>query len=706
MTGAPKGVAYEQWQTALEREFFGPHMVGHAVVFYVDETVESALAHGNGLLVELADAVSAELHWDRPPEMFSRLQWRCRRWESGDQSEAPPVLPVLAVSVLAASKMATQGDISSSNYYERLAEVLSVGARERDNLRSHFRPVAVMWELLDAWLKTRGGERGHSTVSGDSHLTRIGYPISQALLREQDRRILTAFFASTGVKPGSQDEFPGQEIIRRLRLWTASHGRGLSRPLLKALHGAGTAPEAADKRRVLAELLERLVEHWDGTLYERGLRARRVSSLRLVLTKRARQLRWAAEAVTGIGSATVRRDGSGAQCYELSDPYGGFYTGLKELDVTAYQLTHGLVLDNEDLYLAWAPQSLVFFTEDEYSGDLISVGTFSPGEPHMLLVANSELDDVRSVLREVADAERVDERKAPLVGWTLIRNVDLKAAITPAALLKGGMPQAAHFMPSTRRGIRFTGGLRIGTELGHHHYLQGGIPDWLLPRDISQGEVTQQVTLSGEDGSYVHDFPLQKVLRPFPARLMPLDDGTYQVSTPDRGKETFTVSSALCEREAVSAGSIAHRCGVSAAADAERVGPEERAIRGAKAPEQLTLPRTLMIPRRVKELLLIGAKGEPVPLDLPDIPDWMSERLPDEAYGYCAEVTIPDGYVWLIQRWQHRTTVRRLDPGGPASKPTPAGDDTEWAETVMSAASAAAGPLWDMYVTAAREVLK
>ncbi|MDT0484797.1 hypothetical protein [Streptomyces doebereineriae] len=681
-------------------------MAGHAAVFYVDERTESSLMRRNGLVVGLANAVSDELYWGRPGEVFARLEWRCRQWVYGCREDAPPSLPLLAASVLAASKMASDSDISSSNYYKRLADVFGVGDYKQGILRAHFKSVADMWGELDTWLEAQGGERGYSTISGDSHLTRIGYPMSQALLREQDRRILTTFFAAMGVRPGSPEEYPGQEIIRLLRLWTSRNPHGLSRPLLSVLRAADSGAEATDKRAVLGKLLERLVEHWDGTLYEDGPRARRASALRLVLSGRARQLRWAAEAAQGASASTTVRYEAASVDYRLADPYGGLYRGLEELDVTADQLRHGLILEGNDLYLEWLPQPLVFFTEDEYSGDFVSVGTFIPGEPHILLVQNSEIAEVRSVLDEIADNARIVERNGPVAGWTIIKNVDLKIEVTPAALLKGGGSHAAHFVPSTRRGIRFIGGLGIGRDLGPHHYLQRGVPDWLLPRDVSRDETVLRVTLSSNGQSDSHGFPLQETLRPFPARLMPFADGTYQISTPDQGKSTFTVSSALWEKQAPSTGSIGHRCDASAESEAKPLDPEVSAIRGAEAPEKLTLPRTLLVPRSVKELVLIGGHGELLSLDLPDIPEWISEFLPGHAHGYYAEVTIPEGYVWAIQRSRQRTTVKSLANGEQKSDPTPTADDTEWAETVLSAASAGSGPLWATYVTAAREVLK
>lgn len=85
--------AYDQWQRVLEREFFGPQMAGRAAVFYVNAETERRLREAHAPLVALADAVSVELHWDRPTEMFGWLSMRCRDWAYGDQSQAPPSLP-------------------------------------------------------------------------------------------------------------------------------------------------------------------------------------------------------------------------------------------------------------------------------------------------------------------------------------------------------------------------------------------------------------------------------------------------------------------------------------------------------------------------------------------------------------------------------------------------------------------------------------
>ncbi|WP_371096174.1 hypothetical protein [Streptomyces sanglieri] len=55
------------------------------------------------------------------------------------------------MSVLAASQMASDGEISSSNYYVRLAEVFGVGEAERHDLRTYFAPVAAMWQTLQLY---------------------------------------------------------------------------------------------------------------------------------------------------------------------------------------------------------------------------------------------------------------------------------------------------------------------------------------------------------------------------------------------------------------------------------------------------------------------------------------------------------------------------------------------------------------------------
>ena len=141
------------------------------------------------------------------PAMFDAVTAAVRGWQAGARDEPPPTLPVLALSVLAATRMHTDARARSSNYYLRLAQALVPGADELvvDQIRlvlrdGAFIPVVNMWRDLHEWLGERAGAAGISTIRDHPELTRIGFPLSQALIRRSDRAALTRFFEALDIR--------------------------------------------------------------------------------------------------------------------------------------------------------------------------------------------------------------------------------------------------------------------------------------------------------------------------------------------------------------------------------------------------------------------------------------------------------------------------------------------------------------------------
>ena len=92
-----------------------------------------------------------------------------RRWQRGSQVDPPPVLPLMAVSVLAATRMRSDALARSTNYYIRLAQTLT-GDLEgtevvalRTDLREGgaFLDVAEMWRGIHSWIEAQGGSMVH-----------------------------------------------------------------------------------------------------------------------------------------------------------------------------------------------------------------------------------------------------------------------------------------------------------------------------------------------------------------------------------------------------------------------------------------------------------------------------------------------------------------------------------------------------------------
>jgi hypothetical protein len=215
----------------LSAEFFGPDHASRSTVLYVDEEVERDLAERYSIGTSLVQTVAGELDWEDPERaLFSRIKSRCSAWARGKREEPPPSLPVLALSVLAATRMASSEGMRRSNFYGRWIQLFgeSPSSYRANKLEHDFPDVAAMWEQLHDWLEETDGRYGASTISTDDHYWKIGFPISQALVRGADRQILTRFFASTRLRPHNPYNVSGRELLRRLRVWTAGRDRHLS----------------------------------------------------------------------------------------------------------------------------------------------------------------------------------------------------------------------------------------------------------------------------------------------------------------------------------------------------------------------------------------------------------------------------------------------------------------------------------------------
>lgn len=156
---------YLRWQKRLAQAFFAGRR-DQPIVMFVDRNELYELAdEGEDGPQSLALAVLNVIHLARGASMFARVTAAERVWQSGDRQTPPPTLPILAITVLAASEMGSDAAGASHNYYIRLAGALLPGApREsveqlRHELRSRgaFVAVADMWKELGQWLGARDG---------------------------------------------------------------------------------------------------------------------------------------------------------------------------------------------------------------------------------------------------------------------------------------------------------------------------------------------------------------------------------------------------------------------------------------------------------------------------------------------------------------------------------------------------------------------
>ncbi|MEU4256702.1 hypothetical protein AB0B42_05700 [Streptomyces fradiae] len=688
---------YKQWHEVLSAEFFGAGNALRSTVLHVDADVERKLAERIG--TGLAQAVAGELNWGNPDRpLFSRIQRECEIWERQGSSAPPPSLPVLALSVLAATRMASSDGMLKTNFYGRWIQLFGEqpSSLRANRLEHAFHDVAVMWEELDTWLEQTGGLYGTSTISTDEFYWKIGFPISQALVRGSDRQVLTRFFAATRLRPHNSGKVSGRELLRRLRVWTAGRDRRLSPRLMEEL---ASAPDTGDTT-LITSLVKRLADDWDGTLHEpEREHRRRAIGLRLVVADRGRRLEWLAEACDGIDETCVAVPGG--RTFTLHKGYGDVYEGLESLHPSWQQLAHGLRLEGEELVLEWAPQEVLLLRLHPHLGEWVSTEYFEPGEQHWILAADSAVRAVRSMV-DALGGRTVREASAPVPGWKLIKGVRAVNGLAFASALDRGGDHAYVLEPQIRHHATLSGGLRIAPEYRAGagvagHFLRGGAPDLMLPASDSQDGCVE-VVLDG------HTEKLRTDPRvPFPLCLIPLDEGEHRVGTA-HSSQVFTLHDGLHEDLPPGTGTLGYLCDGTARPELSEVTGSEAAIRGADAASSISLPRTELLRSRVLEAMLLDPRGGVHRVRQQSVPAWMASRLPAAVLGPCVEIEVPDGCVWLVYRTATRWSVKALVAATDIPAPAPEPDDYAWAYAILSAAQRLQQPAWLDYVAAAEAI--
>lgn len=224
----------------------------------------------------IALATSRTLRWAD----YSPYAWHLSEleaWSSLGRPEAPPFTALLCTLSLAADRMRQEGHYSAHNYYERLFEVLSItNESQKNRVRASGASTLVFWRALNEWLAENDFEYGRPTAKRVNHWEYVSYALSQALVREADRKRFHNMFIEFGLAPNEQLTEP--EIILYLHEWM--RGSSASNWLKKLW-------AVPDLRPRVASAAKTELENWNGA---------ELSSEASLVTRRT--LTWAASLVT------------------------------------------------------------------------------------------------------------------------------------------------------------------------------------------------------------------------------------------------------------------------------------------------------------------------------------------------------------------------------------------------------------------------
>lgn len=671
---------YSEWQKVLASSFFGPRDDSSPAVLFVNDGIAVEMASGFGLPGSLADSVQALIAQDTRTKAFEPILEPARVQSRIRPDEPPQTLPLLAATVIAATRMIGDGKYRSTNFFDRLAQFLTAdrgySQHYRDMLSSSFAPVAQAWRDLDTWLRSRHGRHGASTIVGSQANPWIGYPLSQALMLESDRAAITQFFERAGLTPGSPAS--GERLAAQIQLW--SQGRALlSRQFRHAL-------EDRAGREIVIPLLADMATAWDGVVRESA--RRRLSRLRLHLDRRLNPT-WVAEAISGSDDMIVC-GADGAEYRLLRHDEAPYYAGLTDLVFRAEALEDGLRLHGNGIAAVFRPSPIIVFRQDKYLGGWVSAENTEPYEQHLLLVHTTAEAEIDRILETACPrAKKTPDNRLGAQGWVWYQAVVLDE---PEALAASGSETARLLRPSSATRPILVGGLKIATSLGGANYLQGGEPDVFLP--TAGGDVRSVVVAL--DG-------ITETLRatgfPFPLSTLdpPLAAGSHTVEADGVTLQfnTRTTSSGL-------PAAIIADVGISiAGADAGRSSEssETEAIRGAAVPGTSDeFPLIALARRRADRVVTIDHQGNTHTHEAPGAPQW-AERMQDANGQLFFEVKISQPGGWLLELTGGRWRVTAVNPA-----PLDLGSRRlrTWSATVTAAAEGSSHPLWAEYVAAAR----
>lgn len=505
--------SYDEWQSKLSKEFFHPNQAKLPIIMFLDdEELSRMFPDAPDATESLRFAVMSELRQTDKIGVLDGIRRRIESWTTSPQEDPPPCLPLLALTVVAGSRMRNDGEFSSTAYYPRLADLMSSEPNDLrvGGLRKHFDEVAAMWQQLHSWIAKHQDRLGPSTIYTHRFFNLIGYPLSQTVLKTSDRERLADFFERIHLDRRCAPS--SEELLRLLRYWL-DRPRGLSKAFLRLVEQDSSNP-------LLTAVLLKLASEERSTISTARNRIR--LSLRLCIDLEEWSVGWVIPLHKDLEADELRPDDG--PVFSIARPtYGSTYelrggalaqvAGLIDRPFRAVGSRAVLTKDVQD---AW------ILRIEPKSGKWQSVDSMEPGLEHLLMVRASESPTTTELLDTSAEPGYRRLRNQLILGWDLFADVFVSDQTEPK--FTSGDSFAYVFKADVGPSPRLVNGLPLRTSVGGRHYLQGGEPDLLIPPGGSERYV--HVELDGVQ----QEPPLKANGAALPLRYLgPMSEGKHEV---------------------------------------------------------------------------------------------------------------------------------------------------------------------------------
>lgn len=222
-------VEYHLWNSAISRFIRLRSKPGIPFYLNADDEVLTAIGANCPLgsekdpIAALIEAIVPTLVTTDPKHLFDRhsmsFDWYRSFKRDTTICDDPPFLPLLLASVVAAERMKSDGKYSSGNYYVRLAQIVGVADRDKNEVGDAYRrSVAKFWNYFNEWLIDAGFAQPTAYPVGPHEY--VGVPIGQALIRDHERKqIEEQFFNTQFNRAGLKEVLEPSELNEEFRDW-------------------------------------------------------------------------------------------------------------------------------------------------------------------------------------------------------------------------------------------------------------------------------------------------------------------------------------------------------------------------------------------------------------------------------------------------------------------------------------------------------
>lgn len=198
---------YAAVNTALNDYFFDGRFEMQPVYLDLEHDAKSELVSAIGInFNKLEDfiglCVAHSLQFDKA-NPYSRQEKWLKEWSKTDRKTPPPFTALLCALSIAANKMGADENFSHNNYYKRLFELLEVkDLTTQRKLSHHGKNTQKFWKALNLWLIENDFMLGCPTAKVlISHWKYVSYALSQALVRDADRKKFVDLFETHHLLP-------------------------------------------------------------------------------------------------------------------------------------------------------------------------------------------------------------------------------------------------------------------------------------------------------------------------------------------------------------------------------------------------------------------------------------------------------------------------------------------------------------------------